>query len=121
MQRTFLDVAIDPFPQIARTFKRHDPPRRQHHIFTSGRVPAPAFTFLIHAEFTEPTDQNILPGGQCRLDVFKEVLYEFCGLVSGESDLCLDCLYDVCLCQCHMLRLSILSLVDIGTGGDVIA
>ena len=61
-------LTINPLPQLPGTFERHNPPWYQHHVFTSSRVPASAFSLLIHAELTEPRNEDIFTGCQIGLD-----------------------------------------------------
>ena len=79
--------------------------------------PTSALSFLLHTEFTKTTDKDILTGFQFGFDAFKEGFHTVYGLMSGEVDFRLYCIYDVCFGQCcHVLCLSV--LVDIDSGGD---
>ena len=86
MQTILLPVSIDPSPQLTATLISHNLPWPQHQIFTSSRVPTPAFTFLIHAELAEPRDKDILTGFQSGLDGLQQGLHDVDGFVSGETD-----------------------------------
>jgi hypothetical protein len=66
--------AIDPLPKISGTLKRHNLPRSQHHVLTSGRVSASTFMLFVHTEFTETRDKDILTGLHRGLYEFKEGL-----------------------------------------------
>jgi hypothetical protein len=63
--QTILSRSIDFFSQPPTASKRHYLPFWLNQVFTSSRVPAFAFRFLFHAEFTKPTDQDIFTRFKC--------------------------------------------------------
>ena len=83
--------------------ERYHLPSPEHQIFTSSRIPAPAFSFPLYTELSIPGDKDVLTRFQFGLDSLKEVLHDVYGLVLWETEFCLYRLYDVCLGQSHVL------------------
>ena len=69
--------------QFPRALERDHPPGPQHHRITGRRIPALASLFIIHTEFTEPADKDVIPGCQCRFDGFDEQLDHLGALFLG--------------------------------------
>ena len=55
---------IQPFLEFLGIFESHNPPGRQGHVFTCGRISSISGILFPDLEFAEPADQNILPVGE---------------------------------------------------------
>jgi hypothetical protein len=95
-----LALQVDFIPQFAGTFKGNDPPGPQHEIGASGRIPASARFFFLHAEFTKPRDQHVLAPFQPLLDNLQQAFDDFDRFLFGEPDF-VNCGDNVILRQCH--------------------
>ena len=84
-----------------RTSESHHPAWLQGQFLTRCRIPPPPWCLLIHAEFAEPADENILSPGQGGLDGLQHGFNETDGFGFGNAEAVLKGTSDLVFGESH--------------------